>query len=102
MSTNKMDTSAVFEMFEMLNKKLDVIHSDNKANENQQTNQSVSKEDIEKIIHEKVSVLATFIELKMKQQFDNLTNAIDKKLSTLSFSGNSSFPQPKKIAFFGF
>jgi len=98
MSTNKMDTSAVYEMFEKIIERLN--KQADKPTE--QANQSVSKEEIEKIVHEKVSVMATFIELKIKQQTENLTNAINKKMSTLSFSGNGSFPQPKKIAFFGF
>ena len=98
MSTNKIDTSAVYEMFEKIIERL------NKQQEKpvEQVNQFVSKEEIEKIIHEKVSALATFVELKIKQQTENQTNAINNKLSNLSFSGNGSFAQPKKIAFFGF
>ena len=97
-SSNKMDSAEVYNMFETI--KGLIVKQAEKPTE--QENQSVSKEDIEKIVHEKVSVMATFIELKIKQQTENLTNVINKKFSTLSFSGNSSFPQPKKIAFFGF
>jgi len=93
-----MDSAEVYNMFETI--KGLIVKQAEKPTE--QENQSVSKEDIEKIVHEKVSVMATFIELKIKQQTENLTNVINKKFSTLSFSGNSSFPQPKKIAFFGF
>ena len=96
--SNKMDSAEVFSMFETL-KGLIVKQSEKPT---EKVNQSVSKEDIEKIVHEKVSVMATFIELKIKQQTENQTNAINKKLDTLPVSGNGSFPQPKKIAFFGF
>jgi len=84
------------------NKKLDAILAISKAKENQQVNQSVSKEEIEKIVHDKVSIMATFIEIKIKQQIENQTNAINKKMNALPVSQNVSFPQPKKIAFFGF
>ena len=91
MSTNKMDTSAVFEMFETLNKKLDIIHVDNKAKDNQQVNQSVSKEEIEAIVKDyQAKTLSTIL------------NTIDKKMSTFPVSQSISFSQPKKIAFFGF
>ena len=85
-----------------IKKEVNVIQAENKAKGNQQVNQSVSKEDIEKIVHDKVSVLATFLELKIKQQIDNQTNVINKKLDTMPFPKNVSLPQPKKIAFFGF
>ena len=85
-----------------IKKGVSVIQMNNKVNENQQVNQPVSKEEIEKIVHEKVSVMATFIELKIKQQMENQTNAINKKLSALPVSANGSFPPPKKITFFGF
>ena len=97
-SINKMDSAEVYNMFETL--KGLIIKQVEKPTE--QVNQSVSKEEIERIVHEKVSLMAGFIEMKMKQQIENQTNAINKKLGTLSFSGNGSFAQPKKIAFFGF
>jgi len=84
------------------NKKLDAILAICKAKENQQVNKSVSKEEIEKIVHDKVSVMAIFLDLKIKQQIENQTNAINKKLSTLPVSANVSFSPPKIIAFFGF
>jgi len=68
----------------------------------EQVNQSVSKDEIEKIVHKKASALATSVELKIKQQTENQTNVINKKLDTMLFPKNVSFPQPKKIAFFGF
>jgi len=93
-----MDSAEVFSMFEKIIERL------NKQPEKpaEQVNQSVSKEEIEEIVHDKVSVMATFIESKIKQQTENQTNAINKKLDALPISGNGSFPQPKKIAFFGF
>jgi len=97
-SSNKMDSAEVYNMFETL-KGLIVKQAEKPA---EQVNQSVSKEEIEKIVHEQASILITFIELKIKQQTENQTNAINKKLGTLSFSGNGSYAQPKKIAFFGF
>jgi len=84
------------------NKKQDAILAICKAKENQQVNQSVSKEEIEKIVHDKVSDMATSLELKIKQQIENQTNAINKKLVALPVCGNESFPQTKKITFFGF
>ena len=85
-----------------IKKGVSVIQMNNKVNENQQVNQPVSKEEIEKIVHEKGSVMATFIELKIKQQMENQTNAINKKLSAMPVSANGSFPPLMKIAFFGF
>jgi len=91
------------------NKKQDAILAICKAKENQPVNQSVSKEEIEKIVHDKVSVMATFMDLKIKQQTENQTkiltaaiNGVDKKIENLSVSQVISYPQPKKIAFFGF
>jgi hypothetical protein len=85
-----------------IKKGISVIQMNNKVNENQQVNQPISKEEIEKIVHEKVSVMATFIELKIKQQMENQTNAINQKMSAVPVYGNHSFPPPKKITFFGF
>jgi len=86
-----------------------VIRADSKAKENQQVNQSVSKEEIEKIVHDKISLMASFIELKTKQQAENQTkilttaiNGVDKKIETLPVSANVSFPQPKKVTILGF
>ena len=91
------------------NKKLDAILATCKAKENQQVNQSDLKEDIEKTVHEKVSLMAGFIELKTKQQTENQTkilaeaiNEVSKKIENLPIFQNDSFPPPKKIAFFGF
>ena len=96
MSTNrnKMDSAEVFSMFEKIIERL------NKQPEKsvEQVNQSVSKEEITAIVNDKIN----FIESKVKQLIENQTNVINKKLGTLSFSGNGSFAQPKKIAFFGF
>lgn len=98
MSTNKIDNSTVYEMFEKIIERL------NRQPEKpvEKFNQSISKEEIEKIVHEKTSALATFMELKIKQQTNNQTNIINKELDTMSFLKNVSFSQPKKIAFFGF
>ena len=97
-SSNKMDSAEVFSMFEKIIERL------NKQPEKsvEQVNQSVSKEEIKKTVHEEVSVLATFIDLKIKQQIENQTNSINKKLGALPVSGNGSFSQPKKVTFFGF
>ena len=97
-SNNKMDSAEVYSMFETLKGLL--VKKEEKSVE--QVNPPVSKEEIKKTVHEEASITATFIELKIKQQTENLTNAINKKFSTLSFSGNGSFAQSKKIAFFGF
>ena len=93
-SSNKMDSAEVFGMFEKIIERL------NKQPEKsvEQVNQSVSKEEITAIVNDKIN----FIESKVKQLIENQTNVINKKLGTLSFSGNGSFAQPKKIAFFGF
>jgi len=85
------------------------ILADNKANESRPINQSVSKEEIEKIVEKKVATVANYIELRLKQQTENQTknlieaiNGMDKKIENLPVSQNVSFPQPKKIVFFGF
>ena len=99
-----------------MNKKIDVIQANSKVKENQPVNQSVSKEEIETIVKDKVAVIGNYIELRLKQQTEQqtkiLTTAIsevDKKIEILSKSGNVSlepimklFPQPKKVAICGF
>jgi hypothetical protein len=92
----------LFGMMSENNKKQDAILVICKAIEKQQVNQPVSKEEVEAIVSEKVSAMENSIELKIKQQIENQTNAISKKFSALPVSVNGSFPQPKKIAFFGF
>jgi len=103
-----------------IDKKLAAIFTCVKAKENQSTNQEIfptaSKEEIETIVKEKVTVIGNYIELRLKQQTEQQTkiltaaiNKIDSKIENLSKSGNvllepimKMFPQPKKIAFFGF
>ena len=91
------------------NKKLDAILATCKAKENQQVNQSVSKEEIDAIVKDKVTTVANYIELRVKQQTENQTkiliesiNGICKKIDNFPISTNVPFPLPKKIAFFGF
>jgi len=95
------------------NKKLDAILAISKVKENQPANQvsipTVSKEEIDAIVKDKVTTVANYIELRIKQQTENQTkilttaiNEVDKKIDNLLTSTNGSFPQPKKIAFFGF
>ena len=86
-----------------------IIRADSKAKENQQVSQSVSKEEIDAIVKDKVTTVANYIELRLKQHTENQTkiltaaiNGVDKKIETLPVSANVSFPQPKKITFFGF
>jgi len=92
-----------------IKKGVDVIQAENKAKENQQVNQSVSKEEIETIVKDKVTTVANYIELRLKQQTENQTkiltefiNGVGQKIENLPVSQNVSFPQPQKIAFFGF
>ncbi len=95
-----------------INKKIDiVIQANSKVKENQTENQSVSKEEIETIVKDKVAVIGNYIELRLKQQTEQqtkiLTTAIsevDKKIEISSKSGNVSlepimklFPKPKKV-----
>jgi len=91
------------------NKKQDAILSICKVIEKQPVNQLVSKEEIETVVKDKVTTVANYIELRLKQQTENQTkiltaaiNGIDKKIETLPASQNVLFPQPKKIAFFCF
>jgi len=91
------------------NKKQDAILVLCKAKENQQSNQSVSKEEIETIVKDKVTTVANYIELRLKQQTENQTkilnvaiNGVNKTIEKIPVSQNVSFPQHKKIAFFGF
>jgi len=91
------------------NKKQDAIQAICKTIEKQQINQSVSKEEIDAIVKDKVTTVANYIELRVKQQTENQTkiltaaiNGVDKKIETLPVSQNVSFPQPKRITFFGF
>ena len=92
-----------------IKKGVDIIHEENKAKENQQVNQSVSKEEIDAIVKDKVTTIANYIELRLKQQTENQTkilnaaiNGVNKTIEKIPVSQNVSFPQPKKIAFFGF
>ena len=91
------------------NKKQDTIQAICKAIEKQQINQSVSKEEIAAIVKDKVTTIANYIELRIKQQTENQTkiitsaiNGVDKKIENLPVPQSVSFPLPKKIAFFGF
>ena len=91
------------------NKKQDAIQAICKAIDKKQINQSVSKEEIETIVKDKVTTVANYIELRLKQQTENQTeifttaiNEVNKKVENLSVPQSVSFPQPKKIAFFGF
>ena len=86
-----------------------VIRADSKTKENQQVSQSVSKEEIDAIVKDKVTTVANYIELRLKQQTENQTkiiaaaiNVVNKKIETLPVSANVSFPQAKKITSFGF
>jgi len=99
----------VFGILSDIKKDVAVIRVDIKAKENQPPNPTVSKEEIDAIVKDKVTTVANYIELRLKQQTENQTkilteaiNGVDKKIENLPVSENVSFPQPKKIAFWGF
>ena len=80
---NRMDTSAIFEMFETMNKKLDIIQANCKTKENQPINQPVSKEEIEEIVEDKSATIANYIELKIKQQTENQTRYLTEDINSV-------------------
>jgi len=91
------------------NKKQDAIQAICKAIEKQQVNQSISKEEIAAIVKDKVTTVANYIELRIKQQTENQTkilseaiNGVNKKIETVFVPQNISYQPPKKIAFFRF
>jgi hypothetical protein len=99
-----------------INKKADVIQANSKSKENQPAKQSVSKEEIEEIVKDKVAVIGNYIELRLKQQTEQQTKvltaamkAVETKIDTLPIPEKVSleaimklFSQSKKVTVCGF
>jgi hypothetical protein len=99
-----------------INKKADAIQVSRKSKENQPVKQTVSKEEIEEIVKEKVAVIGNYIELRLKQQTEQQTKIltvamkeIGTKIDSLPTLEKVSlepviklFQQPKKVTICGF
>jgi hypothetical protein len=99
-----------------INKKVEIIQTSSKSKENQQVKLIVSKEEIETIVKEKVTIVGNYIDLRLKQQTEQQTKTlavaikeVDEKLETLSQQERVSlepilklFPKLQKVSICGF